>query len=504
VRRFLALLVAGLLAASLAAPAAVVAAPPWAKIVQVQPPNGTDDTSNIQKALDKCVQKGPGCTVQLQAGHYLSKQLVEYEFHGTFRGMGEDRTIIQPLPGLAIVPAWADTWGMTGFCQPNLTDCLWPSLITFVDGTIEVSDLAIHVTASCDTATDFGGGLWSAIYFTGQYPIDVSVDRVSVVGSKDSSPNCWFSPYNLGNGVEFAGYLPRSSTWFDEYPISGRWSVRNSTLSTMLWAISPSDEAIENANVTIGGSPGAGNRIEDAGYGIPAETAQNSVFDISYNYASGVTPMMVGDGSRYVPSSPSQYFIHDNTFVTTAPGGSWADGILLVDYPNGASWLQTVGLTPGNPYIRAKIWHNTIRVQNPLNAGIEAWDTVGTVVTGNTITGAGGYDAIGLYGLTKSVISGNNVSDFPAAGAGTMPGLPNLGVAQIWLAPAVPEAPSPAAAHDLVVCASRHDTVLDEGTSNKIVGCTLVTAPALTVAPAAPMVTVPNKFNLKPMRPPLP
>ena len=38
--------------------------------VHVAPPDGTDDTVDMQKALDDCVAHGPGCSVQLAAGTY--------------------------------------------------------------------------------------------------------------------------------------------------------------------------------------------------------------------------------------------------------------------------------------------------------------------------------------------------------------------------------------------------------------------------------------------------
>jgi hypothetical protein len=72
-------------------------------VVNGAPPNGKDDTANIQAALNACVAQGPGCTVQLLAGTYLTKQLVTYNFRGTFKGMGKDRTIIEALPYLPVV-----------------------------------------------------------------------------------------------------------------------------------------------------------------------------------------------------------------------------------------------------------------------------------------------------------------------------------------------------------------------------------------------------------------
>ena len=60
--------------------------------VKVPPPNGVDDTANIQAALNACVAYGPGCTVKLAAGKYLTQQVVVYNFQGTFKGMGIDHS----------------------------------------------------------------------------------------------------------------------------------------------------------------------------------------------------------------------------------------------------------------------------------------------------------------------------------------------------------------------------------------------------------------------------
>jgi pectin methylesterase-like acyl-CoA thioesterase len=91
---------------------------------QVPAPNGSDDTATIQSALDACVKHGPGCTVQLQAGTYKTRQLVAKNFQGTFKGAGMATTIIEALPALPVnVPDFLSA----GECVPNLTDCLWPS-----------------------------------------------------------------------------------------------------------------------------------------------------------------------------------------------------------------------------------------------------------------------------------------------------------------------------------------------------------------------------------------
>src|SRR5271157_5468701 len=155
----------------------LTAATAWAgsHIVYVPPPNGVDDTANLQSALDNCVAYGKGCTVQVQAGHYFTKQLVAYNFQGTFKGRGIDATKIEALPNLLVE---LEPVGSTpeSHCRPNTTTCLWPTVILFVNGDIHVSDFSLYITAPPGTATTtwaFDGvpyvGLFDGISFMGQH-----------------------------------------------------------------------------------------------------------------------------------------------------------------------------------------------------------------------------------------------------------------------------------------------------------------------------------------------
>ena len=103
-------------------------------------PNNSDDTAAIQAAFDNCVAAGPGCTVQLASGTFHSSQVVVSDFHGTFKGMGKDATILEALPNLIVnqdSPFWLS--------QPSLANP-WPFLISFVDGDITISDMGFRVT----------------------------------------------------------------------------------------------------------------------------------------------------------------------------------------------------------------------------------------------------------------------------------------------------------------------------------------------------------------------
>jgi len=419
--------------------------------IRVAPPNRTDDdTANIQSAVDACVSHGPGCTVQLAAGTYHTRQLVAYNFHGTFRGISTGRTTIEALPNLPVTVNFLQP------CQPNTTDCLWPTLMIFVDGDISISDLSVHMTATGGTCIETG------IRFMGQYSTtNVHIDRFEEEGRPDDT--C--GGFNVGNGIMFTGELSGGlvnpvtlpcGAAGGFYFASGSYTVRNSSFK-MMWDGVSQDGCVRSSHVVIGGSPSAGNRFENLATGIDLESAENSDFEVSYNTVSAIGNSMwvvPWISSVFVPSKPSRYLIHDNKFFTT---GTYSTGIVLYND------------TPDDPWINAAIWDNSIQLKEYPSDGLDAFNTKDTVVFNNTVTGSG-YDAIGLYGSTASEIIQNNVSDYtPDATFG----------AQIHL--------DPGTSRNIVVCAESTDTVLNQGTNNFVVGCQQIpTAPssAFLAAPA--------------------
>ena len=436
--------------------------------VYVPLPNGTDDTANIQAALDACVAYGPGCTLQLAAGTYLTKQLVAYNFQGKFKGMGQTQTTIEALPYL-LVNFEANEGSL---CRPEPGKCFGPSLILFVDGSIQVSDLSLVVPATNGTAAlpwTFGGvpysGLASILTFTGQH-VTANVERIHSEGRLD--PTDQYFGYNVVMALDFNGTFPRSSKPFDWYFVSGSFTVGSSSFSTAYVGISVWG-FVRSSYITIGGSPLAGNHVENGLDGLDIESAENSTFDISYNESSGMYAGMwvvPWDLTVFVPSSPSRHWIHDNTFIGTTQYG---EGMLLSD-------------DPANPWIQAAVWNNTVEVQDTLSEGIGVYNTKGTAVWNNTVTGTDGYDAIGLYSSSQDRVIGNNASGFSVD--------PTVGNAQIYL--------DPNTTQDLVVCAESGDTVLNQGTDNIIIGCQQEGATAATtMKSAAPAADTPRRGLLK-------
>jgi hypothetical protein len=402
-----------------------------------------------------------------------ARQLVAYNFQGTFKGMGRGITVIEALPYLPV------TFDNSHWCLPNTTTCLWPTLMIFVNGDISISDLSIHITATNGTATvpqPDGGNTYieTGIRIMGRYTTNVHIDRVEEEGRPDNT-----SPfgYNVTNGIGYMGELISSPDPFDSrcgaagglYFMSGTYTVRNSSFKSMTVGVGQ-DGCVRSSQITIGGSPFTGNTFEDHWAGIDLESAENSSFEVSYNTSSAIGNSMwviPWIESIFLPSKPSRYLIHDNTFITTGTSSFIGDvaGILL--YSD----------TPDNPWIDAVIWNNSIQLQESPSDGIDAVNTKGTVILNNTVTGSG-WDAVGLYGSTSSTLMLNNVSGFtPDSSTGS--------TAQIYL--------DSGTNRNLVVCAESTDTVLNQGTNNVVVGCQqAATTPEAETRSEAPGSSVPH------------
>jgi len=435
------------------------------------PPKGTDETANIQAALDACVAYGEDCTVQLAAGTYRTSQLVTYNFQGSFKGMGQTKTTIQALPNLLVTLSDALTQGE---CKPDTKVCLWPSLIIFVDGNITVSDLTIDEPNVPATQPWYGAGLEytclnDGIRFMGRNRTNASVQRVTVKGAPyTSATSCSGDPsipdFNLCDATIFAGEFPKSQTPFDYYFISGTFSVSNSFFRNVQVGVG-ADGFLRDSRITIGGSPLAGNIFKNVDFGPLLLSAQNSVEEISFNTSSGnVVPVMIAPWQDvFVPSKPSLFSVHDNSL--TSSGSAYS--IYLQDDPT-------------NHWLYALAYNNTINAQDVVNDAIGAVFTTATTIIKNKLSGSG-QDGVGIYDGSYAAVLENDVTGFS----------PNPGFAQIVLDGSLFGLPD--TSNSAVVCKTTSDTVMDLGTNDKVIGCQQVTATSEAASrKAAPAVLKPR------------
>jgi hypothetical protein len=102
-------------------------------------PSGADDTSSIATAFAMCQDLGPGCTVQLTEGTFLTRQQDIEGFVGTFAGAGREATVVQALTPYVVSPPRNDV----SIRAPDRGGA--PVMFTIREGDIVIRDLTFVV-----------------------------------------------------------------------------------------------------------------------------------------------------------------------------------------------------------------------------------------------------------------------------------------------------------------------------------------------------------------------
>lgn len=409
--------------------------------MNVGAPGGVDDTARLQAALDRCVALGGPCTVQLGAGTYRTRQLVSYGFHGTFRGAGRSRTVVEALPDL---PVFQQDPMVEGACLPDTTDCPWPSLVIFVDGQVTLSDLSFQVpSVPATTGWAWGTALQDIVRVMAHERASLTVERVVFEGRVDPDPSG--AGYNTLNGVILAGELPRSRTPLDYHTMSGSLTVRACSFRHMYDGPGMSG-FVQDGAIVIGGSARGANTYQDLFVPILMNAVENSVVDVSHNLVQGTGfygILLVPWVPEFVVSRPSLYFLHDNVI---AQGVEGARGIELWD-------------DPANPTMKALVFDNVVGAPGEqVRFGVNLIQTRGVLVQGNRIAGAGAA-AVVVQDSVRAAVLGNDVAGFSPVYQEEFGRV----LGDVVLDETTTES--------LVVCRSPSDSVLDLGTGNRVVRC---------------------------------
>jgi hypothetical protein len=371
--------------------------------VNVGPPSGGDDTAVLQAALDDCMNNHPtGCTIQLSAGTYKSTQLFGEDFHGSFKGMGMEATIIQALP-LLEVTAGPVGGGFFDVNPPSRSN-KYPMLVIFMAGDITVSDMAFKVTdhdpvtSWCYSGLGCGQTWLYGILGVIGTSANLLVERVGFEGAP--GPLLW-SGHNYDGGPFFFGLSA-------DQPLTGTFKVASSRVryaedGLLVWGV-------RNAQITIGGSPSDGNVVENGPCGGAYADLDHSVLEYSYNNVAVPGYSAVGvlgwQGAVSIPQESSQFLIQHNTFKAT---GGYVVGLWLVDFG------PPSGLGKAADFV---ISDNTIQLAgsgtDPAWAGIDAVFAVGAVISNNRISGGNALLGIAAEGSSQCMVLGNNVQQLDA------------------------------------------------------------------------------------------
>jgi len=272
-------------------------------IIRVSPTE-VDDTANIQCAFDWANARGPGMTIQLQPGTFHTAQILVVDFHGAFKGSGRDHTTIVNLPDLPVIPDIETI--------PPSADHPWPNLFIFIDSDVALSNVAIRIFGENPVGSwsigDFGpvNQFGAAIIVSGTES-HFNVSHISLEGERSST-----SPfgYNVFNGIYFEGYI--TATGVDFLPLSGSYTVKNSSFKTLTWATPVAN--IKDAVVVS-----SHNTYTDNEWGMDVADSVNSSVKIFNNHMDA----MVAGGILLWNGLPenvnTDYLIRNNTI--TGPTG---------------------------------------------------------------------------------------------------------------------------------------------------------------------------------------
>jgi hypothetical protein len=341
------------------------------EIIMVYPSNG-DDTANIQAAFDAA---GPGDTVQLAAGQFYTNEIFVENFHGKFKGAGEDLTKIDVLRGLDPgAPGVSTIMGST-------------HIFTFLGGDVRISDLSFDITPY-EPAEEWGppppDGFWydllSAILITGD--INSRIDNIKFTGHEGTAlydpdhPLFSVKSYNVRVGVEYGGGLT----------VTGRHIITKCEFDSLWLGITA--YGLMKSELTI-----KSNLIKGGAIGIINADNGNSKFHISGNYieANAYAGIWV---MQFAPD-PCQWFITGNTIKPSM----LADGILLEDYTGSGS-------------LRAHVSHNKIILDETYGyGGIWTFGVQRAFFFGNFISGTGSY-GIALALTDNCLVLSNCISNY--------------------------------------------------------------------------------------------
>jgi hypothetical protein len=409
-------------------------------------PTGTDDTANLQCALDAAAAAGPGSTVQLMSGTYWTGLLSLDTFHGSLVGAGKEQTTIttvddMPCPGSG------------------------PTLLRFAEGDVRVADLTF------DIANPYPCQDW--INPVDPFPQQPRNDLFAIVSLHNypaedwSNPSTTYASSSFENVAFRGGVDPAAPTYFGVLsgiflggpsdtsmgglgrtkPMEGTHSVTNCSFENIWQAIITI--GLTDSSLTVGGSASQGNRFANVTFGLRSFDPDGTSVEFSHNEVVDVSPGGTGVLAlqtnrpwvfNYPWPFPSQYLIRQNTLRVAGE----VDAISLMDF--GPAFGE-------GAKVHAVVSQNQIHLEDGLWGGVWALGAQDVLVTNNQIAGSGMAGIyFGLQELPSSgwTMIGNNVQQL------------NADVASIWLGQAT--------SNCTVVGGSAKANVLDEGSDNVIVG----------------------------------
>jgi len=347
-------------------------------------PTGTDDTANIQCALDHAVTQR-GSTVLLRAGVYHTGQIAETGFIGTFRGAGMDETIIKTLDRtLKVTPT-------DFFVNPPTPEDganPWPSIFAFVGGDIVISDLSFYSTPNVWTT----GWTWTGLGVTVYELAHAFVVVGPVVPGQDyTKASAAFRRVRIEGVTQegtLYGYDPISAIYYEGFfgapygetlPLKGTFDAHDSQFAqvgggTNLFNLYDSQVSITR------------NRFADSFEGMDLGILTNTTYEFADNEVSNASAWGLNPWGPYTSST---LLVENNVFTNTPMGLDFDNTVTFAGdmkcqlIKNGVENVTDVGI-----YLGTGVTDCLVVCKTPS-------DTVENLGTGNQLDGCRAVTASG-------------------------------------------------------------------------------------------------------------
>jgi hypothetical protein len=267
-------------------------------------PNGVDDTSQLQAALDGCAGVHVPCVIALAAGVFHTDALLVRDFKGAILGKGRGRTIIRPLAGTPLRSTAQVFLGDPTLAQP------YPVLLHFADGgDILLSGFTLEFPEDMQVSqwrlglSPVDNALLSAVMVDGGDTdrARLAVSNLEIVAS--AHPNTEIYGSNVINAIRFEGQI-RSVDASDDVGMA-------TPLGSGLFVA-------RDVNIT------------GTGLGFALRDAQNLVVDIAENEITNTRLI----GVFFADVGGSHVTVARNSISSETGGLYWLRGVRPQDAPS--------------------------------------------------------------------------------------------------------------------------------------------------------------------------
>lgn len=225
-----------------------------------------EDWQNISDALDNA---GPGETVMLGEGtFYLHKSIVCWDFNGTFKGSGMDKTILQTAPGITFDRSASPELEWSFELNDGHFMICFPHHSNTEERTVAVSDLMLVISEPCDVfhvhkrTNNLAGNTLQAINvlyenllggtpgvldptLSDKIDLNVAYKNIKVLGEWD--PDKYLSGYSVRAGLSAFG---ASEGTFEAKNIS----IENAANGMLLHVFCGENSVVTVKNTTLNGA----------------------------------------------------------------------------------------------------------------------------------------------------------------------------------------------------------------------------------------------------------